>query len=230
MTNEHLKYGGELLIVCLTNLFNAMYQTEYVPTGMKSGLIYTLYKGSKKYEDDRKNYRGISLLPVVTKLFERLILNRMKTWLSLNNICFPSANQNAYQETLCSMLTSFELQECISYNVERESNVFVCFLDSSSAFDTVWHDGLFLKLNQLGIKGKTWRLLMKSYHGMKSNVVLNGKLSADIHVNKSVRQGSILGPWFYMLFVHDLAQSLLKSKMAPALAKSLVGQCYKQTI
>jgi hypothetical protein len=194
LTNEHLKYGGSVLVSCLTQLFNAMYKTESVPSAMKRGLIYTLYKGCKKYEDDRKNYRGISLMPVISKLFERLLLNRIKNWLSANNICFPSINQNAYQETLCSLLTSFELQECISYNLERESKVYVCFLDASSAFDTVWHNGLFVKLHKLGVTGKTWKLLFNSYQGMISNVVISGKLSAGIHVKQSVRQGSILGP------------------------------------
>ena len=123
-------------------------------------------------------------------------------WLSINDISFPSVNQNAYQETLCSLLTSFELQECVSYNLERGSNVLVCFLDSSSAFDTVWHYGLFFKLYELGVVGKAWRLLFSSYQGMVSNVVLNGKLSADIPIKKSVRQGSIFGPWLYMLFIH----------------------------
>ena len=95
LTNEHLKYGGNELASCLSHLFNAMYTLGFVPSDMKRGLIYTLYKGSRKYDDDRKNYRGISLLPVVTKLFEKLILNRMKAWLSQNDITFPSSNQNA---------------------------------------------------------------------------------------------------------------------------------------
>ena len=47
---------------------------------------------------------------------------------------------------------------------------------------------------------------------MISNVVINGKMSSDIHVNRSVRQGSIVGSWYYMLFIHELATSLLKSK------------------
>ena len=72
LTNEHLKYGGLSLAASLARLFNAMYETEFVPSSMKKSFIYTLYKGTRKYDDDRKNYRGISLLPVITKLFERL--------------------------------------------------------------------------------------------------------------------------------------------------------------
>jgi hypothetical protein len=178
---------------------------------MKRGLIYTLYKGSRKYEDDRKNYRGISLMPVLAKIFEKLILNRIKAWVSQNNIAFPSSNQNAYQESLCSLLASFQYQECIYYNMERDSKVYVGLLDASSAFDCVWHAGLFYKLHKFGIKGKLWRVLYVSYQNMSSNVVLNGMLSNYILVQRSVRQGSILGPWYYMLFIHDLAMSLQNS-------------------
>ena len=92
---------------------------------MKRGLICSLFKGSPKYEDDRKNYRGISLLPIITKLMERLLLNRFKGWLSQCDIKFPSVNQNAYQEGLCSLLASFGLQECVSHNLERDSKMFV---------------------------------------------------------------------------------------------------------
>jgi hypothetical protein len=211
LTYEHIKYGGNVLAECLANLFNGMYTTEVVPSGMKRGLIVTLYKGSRKYEDDRRNYRGISLLPVLNKLFEKLMLKRLKKWVIAKGIRFPSLNQNAYQENLCSILASFELQECINYNLERQSKVFVCLLDSSSAFDMVWHAGLFYKLHELGVTGKTWRLLYNSYHNMVSNVAQDGKLSTDIKIEQSVRQGSILGPWLYMLYIHDLAETLINS-------------------
>lgn len=211
LTYEHIKYGGTCLAEHLVLLFNGMYTNECMPSAMKRGLIVTLYKGSRKYEDDRKNYRGISLLPVLNKLFEKLILKRLKFWIDLKKINFPSLNQNAYQTGLCSLLASFELQECINYNLERQSDIYICLLDSSSAFDTVWHTGLFYKLYMLGVKGKTWRMLLNSYQGMVSNVVQDGKVSDVIPIRQSVRQGSILGPWYYLLYIHELAVNLITS-------------------
>ena len=189
----------------------------------RSHIHIRLYKGSRKYADDRKNYRGISLLPVITKLFERVVLNRIKTWIVNSNIAFPSSNQNAYQQSMCSLFASFGVQECVNYNTERGSKVAICLLDSSNAFDTVWHAGLFYKLHELGIKGKTWRVLYNSYQGMVSNVVSDGRLSSDINVKRSVRQGSILGPWYYMLFIHELAQSLIKSNTCAKVGQVACG-------
>jgi hypothetical protein len=158
ISNEHLKYGKNNLMHSLANLFNAMYAREYVPIDMKKGLIYTLYKGSKKYMDDRKNYRGITLLPVIGKLFDRIILKRLKSWFTRENINFPSSNQNAYQESLCSVLASFQVQETIHFNFERGSKTYLALLDSSSAFDLVWHSGLFVKMHAMGVKWKLWRM------------------------------------------------------------------------
>ena len=194
ITNEHLKYGSVNLSQCLANLFHAMYTNEYVPHCTKRGLIYTLYKGSKKYEDDRKNYRGITLLPVISKLFDKVVLNRVKGWIIRNNIDFPSNNQHAYQETLCSILASFDVQETIHFNSERHSKTYLALLDSSSAFDFVWHNGLFVKLYTMGIKGKLWRVLFQNYQNMSSNVVFNGMMSSDIQIKRSVRQGPGVSP------------------------------------
>ena len=78
---------------------------------MKRGLIITLYKGSRKYDDNHKNYRGISLLPVLAKLFDKVLLNRNNEWIHSESIEFPSTNQSAYQQNLCSLFDSFAVQE-----------------------------------------------------------------------------------------------------------------------
>ena len=76
------------------------------------------------------------------------------------------------------MLASFQVQECINYNNERKSKSYVGLLDSSSVFDKVWDDGLFVKvLHNMGIKGKLWKMLFENYQGMESTVVLNGNVS-----------------------------------------------------
>jgi hypothetical protein len=190
---------------------------------MKKGLIYTLYKGSRKYDDDRKNYRDITLLPVIGKLFDKVVLSRLKSWIKRENVEFPSTNQQAYQESLCSILASFEVQETICYNLERQSKTYLALIDSSSAFDLVWHNGLFVKLHNMGIKGKLWRLLVQNYHNMSSKVVFNGMTSSDIQIKRSVRQGSVLGPWLYMVFIHNLSVTLHSSPFGCKLGQVSCG-------
>ena len=108
-------------------------------------------------------------------------------------------------------MTSFSLQECIHYNTERGSPVFVCFLDSATAFDTVWHTGLFVKLHRLGIRGKLWSLLINAYTNMKNCVLQNGVRSEWIDVRQSVRQGSVLGPWNFLVHIDGLPKAIQSS-------------------
>ena len=79
LTYEHIKYGGDLLIKCLTKFFNLILSNETVPDEFKNGLTTTLHKGSGKPRSDPNNYRALSLLPVISKLFEKTILNRIES-------------------------------------------------------------------------------------------------------------------------------------------------------
>ena len=211
ITNEHIKYGGSILCEYLTHLFNGIISVEKVPTEMKRGLLITIHKGSRKHLDDRRNHRGITLLNAIYKLFECLMLQRIQDWLLKKGIRFPSDQQGAYQKQLCCVMTSFNLQETVSYYNERHSTAYACLLDTSTAFDTVWHRGLFVKLHRLGIKGKTLRILMDCYSNMQTAVMYQGQLSNWIPVERSVRQGGVLSPWLYMAYIDDLPHQLRNS-------------------
>ena len=122
----------------LTKLFNAMRNLEYVPESCALGKIISLFKGKKKDRLKKCNYRGITLLNVWMPKFQELGI--------------PHPLQFAYQTGRSCTQASFVLREAVYYYLERGSKVYACFLDSSKAFDTVWLDGLFYKLYNLGIK------------------------------------------------------------------------------
>ena len=110
-----------------------------------------LFKGKKKDRLQKCNYRGITLLNVIGKVFEQLMLD---LWMPrFNELGIPHPNQFAYQQGRGCTEASFVLQEAVHHYIERGSKVYACFLDSSKAFDTVWTDGLFYKLHCLGING-----------------------------------------------------------------------------
>jgi hypothetical protein len=96
------------------------------------------------------------------------------------------------------------LQEAVLYNIENGSKVYCCFLDSKKAFDTVWISGLFYKRYNLGIQGKTWRLLWNWYNKLTSRVLIDGVPSAEFPVLQGVRQGGVLSPWLFMIYNDDL--------------------------
>ena len=124
-------------------------------------------------------------------------------------------------------MTSFTLQETVNYFTERGTKVYCCLLDVSSAFDTVWIDGLFSKLFNIGINGKIWRLLYNAYLNMKSCVLYDGLLSDWFHLKQSVRQGGILSAWLYILFINDLICELEQSGLGCYIGDKFYGMKFQ---
>ena len=205
---EHLIHGGADLYEHLALLFTTMLFSGTVPDKMKIGIIIALLKAGKKDTQNPNNYRGIILLPVIYKLFEKVTLKRMLKHMYRSVPRFPDPLQGAYQALLSSLNSSFTLLETIRYNTERGSNVFVCLLDTMKAFDYVWHNGLFISLYESGIKGKMWDVIRNSYTGMTSHVLHNGSLSETIPVLQSTRQGSYWGAIFFLFFINQLIKIL----------------------
>ena len=119
---------------------------------------------------DPSSYRPVSLLSSMYKLFERILDKRIVSHLSCIKDNFPNRQQHGFRRGHSCITAAFSLQESISHNLSLGSSVYTAFLDTNQAFDCVWHTGLFLKLYQLGITGKVWRLIVNSYK--KTSAVL----------------------------------------------------------
>ena len=137
-------------------------KTEYIPAEAKCGVIITIPKTGKKQLNRRENYRGITLLSALYKLFKLVLLSDKTSHMTLLSKHLPS-HAITYQTGLCSLMTSFVLQETVNYNAERGSKTYCCMLDAAAAFDTVLHDGLFFKIYNSGINGRLWRVLRSAY-------------------------------------------------------------------
>ena len=207
VTNEHIVYGGPVLLISLKSLFDQMFALEYVPDKFKIGIIIPVHKPGK-CRDATESYRPITLVSTLYKLFENVLHARLKHWSSLSNKCFPSMQQNAYQKYLGSITASFNLQETIAHNVELGSTCYTAFLDAAKAFDNVWHDGLFFKLFEFGIRGKPLNLIMTSYSDMSSYIYINGVKSAIFPIKQGVRQGCVTSTWYFLLYIDGLLKEL----------------------
>ena len=156
ISSEHVKFAGPDLVRILTVLYNLVVRTEYIPVNFCRGAQVPLYKGKNQCVLDMNNYRGITLLTNFNKLFEILLWGRLEKWWVGNGII--SNLQGACRKGQSCIHTANLLQETVATALERHKTVFVAFYDISKAFDTVWTDGLFSKLYDMGITGKVWRL------------------------------------------------------------------------
>jgi hypothetical protein len=205
LTNEHLKYGGSALHETLSYLYNAIMRHGYIPMRAKQGIIITLYKGGGKRKDSPNSYRAITLLPAVTKLLERILLQRFQ---DIVGDRLPHALQNGFLPHMNSTMTSFVVTECIKYAQERGNKLYAAFLDAEKAFDNVWIDGLLWKLDKVGIQGEYWNVVRSLYTNMSSCVLHSGHTSRWFPILQGTRQGGVLSPWLFLLFIDDLLKSL----------------------
>lgn len=205
--HEHLIYGGSSVIACLTKLFNKVIEVGKIPNAWKYGLIVPIFKGGTKPKNLPDSYRPVSLLPCVLKVFEHVIQNRITEDL-LKDKTFPNTQQQGFQKHLSCLCASFNLQETIYHNLEMFGKVYVAFLDSKKAFDTVWRVGLMYKLFNLGVKGKAWKIINDCHVNTQSAVVVNQAKSNFFNVTEGVRQGGVLSGFLYLTFIDQLLYDL----------------------
>ncbi|MEW8545051.1 MAG: reverse transcriptase family protein, partial [Candidatus Thiodiazotropha sp.] len=209
--NEHILLGGTTLRTVLLKLYNAILELEIVPKSWKKGLIIPIFKGQGKSRSSVENYRPVTLLPVLYKIYEKIIQGRITNFLELNNIPFPNRQQQGFQPSLSCVSTAFLVQEVIQYNIDNGSCTYAAFLDTRRAFDSVWHCALFVKLYNLGINGKLWRIIVEMYKDILSAIYINKRQSSWFPVFQGVRQGGVLSTFLFLVYLNDLLHDIENS-------------------
>ena len=208
ITAEHLKHGGEVAVATMTWIINVIVATETVPTCYKKGLMVPIPKAGKD-KTIKDNNRGITLVPILNKLLERVILKRESVWLIDKGVI--DEMQGAGHDHCSCLHTSMLVQETIAYHVNRGSTVYVAFLDIRKAFDTVWVEGLLYKLYIEGMNRKVWRLVKHGYENFQCAVLIGGKTGDWFMTERGVHQGAPLSMKLYQVFLNDLLVKMRES-------------------
>ena len=213
---EHVKYGGALLIITLTVVFNMIFKLEYIPKNLRRGTQIPLFKGKNLCSTDTNNYRGITLLSTFSKIYELVIWDRLEPWWKENESL--SRFQGGCRKGQSCVHTSLLVQETVSSALETHKKIFVSYFDVSKAFDTVWINGLFSKLHDLGITGKMWRLMYHTYTNFYCKVRIAGCYSGWYPMSCGFHQGGILSLIKYIVFINELLLQLEESKLCCQIA------------
>ena len=145
---------GHIFGFSLHQLFQDVFNKFSVCDDLKIGIILPLFKGKGGKANNEDNYRSITLFPTLCKIYERILLNRLKKYAAQMGLTFFSEMHFGFQKGVGCTEVSFTIIETINHMLERGSKVFSCFLDVRKTFDTVWIDRLLYKLFlELGIKG-----------------------------------------------------------------------------
>ena len=169
-----IKLCGNSICKPLSIIFNDCLNEGKFPHEWKKANVVPVHKKGSKQR--LKSYRPISLLPICSKIFERLIYNEMFTFFTENNLISP--NQWGFRPGDSCVNQLLAVTHEIYKSFQEGFEVRRVFLNISKAFDKVWHEGLPLKLNQNGISGNLLKLLRDFLSCRKQWVVLNGQHSS----------------------------------------------------
>jgi hypothetical protein len=206
--NEALKYGGDSLLESLQTLFNFILKTGVSPTIWQSAMIHLIFKDGGLDPLEAASYRPISLTLCISKVYERVILNRLSEAFERDGI-LPE-EQVGFRQHRCTLEQAYILREAVDSRKHRHAT-FMCFVDFTNAFPSTWQDGMWSRLRETGVKGRLYRSIRSLYKLCKSSIQTPYGLTDWFMSDLGTRQGAVLYPLLFSLVVNPLA-TLLKSK------------------
>ena len=204
MVYDILKNSSSILL--LTKLFNLCFSSRKVPDAWLQALIYPLPKSPSNDPRIPLNYRGISLLSAVSKLYTSTLNTRLSKYAEENNLIVTE--QNGFREDRSCLDHIFVLHDILRIRKQLNSHTFCAFIDFKKAFDFVDRDFLLHKLQTMGINGNFYSAIKALYTDTRSRIQVNDRMTSWFTVDQGVRQGDSLSPTLFSLYLNDLAVAI----------------------
>jgi hypothetical protein len=197
-----LKAGSKSLCFPLTNLINFCMAESHFPANLKQAQVIPILK--KNDPMNKENYRPVSILPTVSKLFERIIHNQLSGYFEQHFNPYLAAFRQGYgcQSVLLRLLEDWRQA------LDNKKYVGAILMDLSKAFDCIPHNLLICKLKAYGIDDNAANLVCSYLSDRKQRMKIGPETSDWCPVSKGVPQGSIVGPLIFNIFINDIFMSL----------------------
>ena len=211
--------SNEMIICLLRNnpnillkLFNACILAPEPMTCWNTSAIYPIHKKGSKLDPD--NYRGISLLPCLSKLFSAILNQRLLKFTIENEIL--SQEQLGFipgNRTSDALITLHNLIN--DYCINNKKHIYGCFVDFKKAFDSIPRHKIFEKLIKYNITGRFYEYIKQMYSCDKTCIKIGDMTTDTFQTNQGVKQGCVLSPILFNIFLADLPKTLLKNDCMP---------------
>ena len=201
ISNEMILCMLEVQPQLLVNLFNTIFNTNANIEQWSISIITPIFKNGSKM--DPSDYRGISLLSCLGKLFSAILNQRLlryaleKKILKVEQLGFMEGNRTSDSHIILHTLIQY-------YCHKKGNNIFACFIDFSKAFDTIPRNLLFTKLLGYGVTGKFFNSLKTLYTNDNCCVKVGSNVTNIFQVNQGVKQGCVLSPLLFNIFLSDI--------------------------
>jgi hypothetical protein len=190
-------------LLLLTAIFNAVLRIDHFPVAWKKALVVVVPKPGKPL-NQLTSYRPISLLPVASKVFEKLFLKRLRS-LIIEDEVIPN-HQFGFRQQHATIEQVHRVAEVIRDCLESKEYCSAAFLDVSQAFDKVWHSGLLFKIKKY--LPHSCFLILRSYLTNRTfSIKFPTSRSSSQDIKSGVPQGSVLGPFLYLIYTSDLPKN-----------------------
>jgi len=191
----------DLLFKIITQCFNS----GEVPDVWLHSIINPILKPDSDPHDP-KTYRGISLISIPCKVYCDVINARLSEWCEKNDIL--AEEQNGFRKKRSCLEHIYSLCSVIKNRKNAKQSTYCCFIDMKKAFDNINRDCLWFKMQRLGITGRLYNAVKSLYRDVKYTVRVNGHLTPWFGASRGVKQGCLISPLLFSLYVNDLAESI----------------------
>ena len=220
ITSEHLIQANGVASPAIASCMQEILETGLIPENFKFGLITPVYKGHGCDPALTGSYRDISVLTVLCKLFEKLLVRRLDEGLTEAGV--PSDLQFAYHSNRNTLQANFILQEVISANRDLGKSVYLAFLDVKKCFNSIWHNGLLYKLICVNAHPRLVLILRNLYREFNIRVRVQSAISGDGRIEQGLKQGGVLSTSMLTLFMDDKIKMMLKAGIGATIGERTV--------
>ncbi len=214
---EHLIHAHPCLVVSLKILFNLMIINGFVPDDFGKGILIPLLKDTNSDSSLCDNYRGITISCIISKLFEYALLEKYSYLFVTDDLQFGFRNGVGCSDAL------FTVNSVVNHYIKNGCTVTVSALDISKAFDRISYYALFSKLMQRNFPKQLISVLHSWYTKCFVRVKWKDKLSEVFRTHAGVRQGGVLSPLLFSLYIEDIVVELKRQKKGCMVNKIYLG-------
>lgn len=207
--SEVLNHIADEISAPLAYIINKSIDKGYFPKSFKIGVVKPLYKGGDN--TDIGNYRPISVISNVAKVYEKILKSRFAKFIDKYKIL--SDRQYGFRNGKSTEDAIAKLTQYVYTSMDSSTPCACIFLDLAKAFDTVCHKKMFNKLQNYGFRGNVLNLIRSYFTDRRQHIKIDDKISHSRNINYGVPQGTVLGPIFFILYMNSILNLNIEGTM-----------------